>query len=171
LRQEPDVIDGRAPNLRSAAPACIAAVVGMLACLVPQAAVGQLQMQGQTLSLPPMRAPVLTPSPEPPPMPMPIPIPPAPEAVSPGFDCQIAKSAAELAICGDPSLAAKDRNLAAAYSELKSTLSAAKVKNLAASQTAWLRARDQCPASGMTACLSALYDQRTRQIQDQLAKR
>jgi uncharacterized protein YecT (DUF1311 family) len=167
LRQEPDVIYGSDPSLRSAAPACMAAILGVLACLVlPQAAVGQLQMQGQTLGMPPVRAPVVPTSPEPAP---PVPMLPAPEAVSPSFDCQIAKSAVELAICGDPSLAAKDRTLTAAYSAVKSTLSAAKVKSLAASQSAWLRARDKCLHAGMTTCLNARYDQRIREIQDQLA--
>ena len=142
---------GRAPNLRSAAPACTAAFLGVLACLVPQAAVGQLQMQGQTLSLPPVRAPAL---------------PTISGAASDAdadtsgaggsvprlrlSDCEVRRRTRRFA--ATRSLAAKDRTWRQRILALQPTLSAAKVKSLAASQNAWLRAREQCPAIGMTAC-------------------
>lgn len=58
------------------------------------------------------------------------------------IDCARAKSPIEKAICADPKLKAADDAMAAAYSRLRETLSAAERKGLTASQRKWIKSRE-----------------------------
>jgi uncharacterized protein len=102
----------------------------------------------------------------PPPAPAPMP---SAAVVRPSFDCRSARQPDEIAVCSDSTLAAKDIALTNLYSRLKASLSPDGQRQLSATEAAWLKSRAQCGA--LAACIGQAYDQRIRQLQDQLAGR
>jgi hypothetical protein len=94
--------------------------------------------------------------------PEPAPAPPPPvQVASPSFDCRLARTRGEIAVCRDPGLAALDRQMAAQYSRAMADPRAAEL--LRRTRDAFLRYRDQCPTD---ACIADAYRGRMREIQD-----
>lgn len=65
---------------------------------------------------------------------------------SPSFDCELAQSWSERAICSSHYLAQLDVRLADAYSAVRSRVSDAKFTNIRLDQRAWLAGREACEA-------------------------
>ena len=57
------------------------------------------------------------------------------------FDCDLAKAPVELLICGDDEMASLDRELAALYGDLRSTLPDGDADALRSEQRGWLKSR------------------------------
>ena len=86
--------------------------------------------------------------------------------VSPSFNCSRARTDTELAICGDSTLAAKDREMARIYREVRRSL-AGSMRWLATSrQKDWLKERDAC--GGSTTCILGTYNLRIGELSAQL---
>ncbi len=75
------------------------------------------------------------------------------------FDCTLAKTVTEKAICGSPALTAKDRQLNAAYRTALAAQPAAQTERLKKAQRAWLKENDSACA-GAEDCLAKRYDGR-----------
>lgn len=88
--------------------------------------------------------------------------------VSPSFDCRNARTRGEVAVCGDPRLAALDRQMAAQYVRAVSAGSLAQRALLSRTRDAFLRHRDSCPNE---ACIAETYRGRMREIADIMAGR
>jgi uncharacterized protein len=82
--------------------------------------------------------------------------------VTPSFDCRTDTSAVERAICGDASLAARDRSLSETYYRLADTLPQAERIALRDQQRAWIRLRNGC--GSLVPCLANAYDHRIGQL-------
>jgi hypothetical protein len=104
-----------------------------------------------------------------------LPAAPAPEAallpdvppdtpVAPSFDCTKASTANEVSICRFPGLARKDLELSSKYKLLYAETT--DKQSLKAAQTHWIKLRDIC--NGNDPCLGSAYDQRIREIDQQL---
>ncbi|WP_363796323.1 lysozyme inhibitor LprI family protein [Lysobacter firmicutimachus] len=77
------------------------------------------------------------------------------------FDCAAARSYGETAVCADAALAAKDRDLAAAWRDLSERgLLDATVRD---AQRRWRSERDACTSP---ACVGAAYDRRLQALRD-----
>ncbi|MFU1476484.1 lysozyme inhibitor LprI family protein [Roseovarius sp. C7] len=83
-------------------------------------------------------------------------------AQQPSFDCTKASTPTEFAICGSPTLAQLDREIAAAYTVRRDALGASDRAALLAAQRDWLATRDQC--GGDPACIEAMMRLRLSQI-------
>jgi uncharacterized protein len=83
--------------------------------------------------------------------------------VTPSFDCRSAASAVERAICNDPALAQRDRNMASLYYRLADTLRQAERFALRDQQRDWIRLRNGC--GSLVPCLANAYDHRIGQLQ------
>src|SRR6185503_5583366 len=82
-------------------------------------------------------------------------------AQSASFACDLARSTAEKAICGDPELSTLDEHLGRYYSAARSVLKSAD-SCLVSDQRNWLRARrDACSDAG---CLRQVYLQRLAEL-------
>jgi uncharacterized protein len=90
-------------------------------------------------------------------------------AAHPSFDCRYARQPDEIAVCNDASLAGKDVALVGVFNRLKASLPPDAQRQLVASEAAWLKTRGQC--GSLASCIGQAYDQRIRQLQDQLAGR
>lgn len=88
---------------------------------------------------------------------------PAPVRVErPSFDCRYARSPVEIAVCGDPDLAVKDRELARAYDRALGA-SPAGAGQIERTQRDWRAARDACarnPGAALERCVARAYDTR-----------
>ena len=84
--------------------------------------------------------------------------------VAPSFDCTKASTANEVSICRFPGLARKDLELSSKYKLLYAETS--DKQTLKAAQTHWIKLRDIC--NGNEPCLGSAYDQRIREIDQQL---
>lgn len=85
-------------------------------------------------------------------------------APAPSFDCDLARSAVEKAICSDVALARLDRNVAGAYgSRLKYAADDAARDVVRNGQRAWIKERDAA-CGGSVACLTDLYAARLRAL-------
>ena len=62
------------------------------------------------------------------------------------FDCKLAKTASEKAICASPVALAADAAMSASFAALRDKLPAAEKAGLAASQSAWIKSRDNACA-------------------------
>ncbi len=90
----------------------------------------------------------------------------APEAASPSFDCDRARSAVERSICADPRLAARDNQLANVYGESVRRSGGHAESWLSTSQQAFIRQRNSCERSDdRLACLERVYDERIAEVQ------
>ena len=85
---------------------------------------------------------------------------------SPSFNCKRARTFVEKAICTNPSLAKKDRQMSRLYFDrLANTRSygeADDVYDLQQEQRSWLARRDRCQTNG---CLHEAYDFRISQLE------
>ena len=75
------------------------------------------------------------------------------------FDCALAKSVTEKAICKSPALMATDRQLNAAYRAALASQSAAQTEQLKKAQRAWIKEGDAA-CSGVEDCLKKRYEER-----------
>lgn len=76
------------------------------------------------------------------------------------FDCQKAKSGLEHLLCDNAELSQLDSQLGKHYQKLTSTLTPAEVKQLRATQSAWLDRRVMDCATTNVNCLKNLYQKR-----------
>ena len=88
-----------------------------------------------------------------------------PADAQPSFNCRKAKTFVEREICGNPSLAAKDRRMSRLYFEQLSYYAeygdALETNAFKAEQRSWLAQRDRCRT---IQCLHIAYDSRIRQL-------
>jgi uncharacterized protein len=84
----------------------------------------------------------------------------------PSFDCNRARTTAELAICRVPALGAKDRAIASLYPRVLRATPQAKRRALAADQALFNRSREVCytPEQDQDDCLAAMMDARVWQL-------
>jgi uncharacterized protein YecT (DUF1311 family) len=66
------------------------------------------------------------------------------EHATPSFNCELAKTVSEQAICESPVLALYDLSVDTAYKQLLKTGNAAKIRLLKASQKGWMAKREEC---------------------------
>lgn len=92
-------------------------------------------------------------------------------AVAQSFDCKLAKSPREQAVCSDKNLAALDDAVSASYKHLRAQLSPESASLVQSDQREWLHWLDVvCPANGegiaddMSLCLSREYTNRERDL-------
>ncbi len=93
--------------------------------------------------------------------------PPTPTA-SPSFNCRFARSRGEIAVCGDPGLAALDRQMAAQFNTAMAQGDSRQRSLLQRTRSDFLRYRDNCPSN---ACIAETYRGRIREIRDIAAGR
>ena len=82
---------------------------------------------------------------------------------NPSFNCANARTAGEIAVCGDPGLAALDRRMASQFRSAIADASPQQRATLNQTRDAFLRYRDQCPDK---ACIAQTYQGRLREIRD-----
>ena len=80
----------------------------------------------------------------------------------PSFDCAVAGSDTERAICTSGPLAERDLRLAARFEALVAGQGGATLMRLRISQSAWLARRDECGSD--TGCIAAAYDARLAEL-------
>jgi uncharacterized protein len=68
----------------------------------------------------------------------------------------------EFAICGNPALAAKDRELAQLYKQIRRSLAGSDRTSATSRQMAWLKDRNSC--GGSAACILTAYDARIHEL-------
>jgi hypothetical protein len=95
--------------------------------------------------------------------PGPPPTPVKPAGARPSFDCAMARSKGEIAVCSDAGLAALDRNMAAQYGRSFATASPAQRDQLRQTRDRFLGYRDRCPNRS---CIGDAYVGRMREIRD-----
>ncbi len=111
---------------------------------------GASATEGEPLGVPP--PPVVAP-------------PPVPQQASanPSFNCANARTRGERAVCGDPGLAALDRQMAAQYRQAVASTDRGTRAELERSRGRFLSFRDQCPSND---CIADTYRGRMREIRD-----
>jgi uncharacterized protein YecT (DUF1311 family) len=92
---------------------------------------------------------------------------PNPRLPAASFECALARSDIERAICGSTELARLDRHVGEAYADkLVWAQDDTKLQALRAEQRAWLRQRDAaCRGASMTACLTQMYADRLKVLE------
>jgi len=88
---------------------------------------------------------------------------PSGDASNPSFNCANARSSGEIAVCGDPRLAALDRRMASQFRSALSDATPQQRAILNQTRNSFLRYRDQCPDN---ACMAETYQGRMREIRD-----
>jgi uncharacterized protein YecT (DUF1311 family) len=93
---------------------------------------------------------------------------PNPRLPAASFDCALARSEVERAVCGSHTLARLDRHMSDAYAfKLSWEDDDVRRQRIRAEQRAWLRARDaSCRGPAIAACLSAMYQRRLKEVED-----
>src|SRR6478672_2182611 len=92
------------------------------------------------------------------------PAPPPPTAgTHPSFSCASARTRGEIAVCGDPGLAALDRQMAAQYGRAMAEASPQQQAVLQQTRNRFLGYRDRCPDHS---CIGDAYVGRMREIRD-----
>jgi len=91
---------------------------------------------------------------------------PNPRLPQASFDCTLARSEVERAICSSEPLARLDRHMGEAYGyRLVWAVDAAQQQALRGQQRAWLKTRDAtCRGPGIAACLNATYQRRLKEL-------
>jgi uncharacterized protein len=90
-------------------------------------------------------------------------------ATAQSFDCKLAQSPRERAVCSDQRLSTLDSNVAAAYKAARTKLSPPAFALVQSDQRQWLRWLDKvCPStdSYLTSCLTSHYMGRLQQLKD-----
>jgi uncharacterized protein YecT (DUF1311 family) len=82
-------------------------------------------------------------------------------AGSPSFNCSYARTRSERLVCGNASLAAKDRQMAAIYYAAMANADVGTRNHLRRSRDAFLSRRERC---GSGDCIQAIYDARIQEI-------
>ena len=113
-------------------------------------------------------APAPQPAPAPPLTPQSAPQPDPKTAARPSFDCRRARTSGERAVCGNPSLAALDRSMAAQYRSAAANGGPDERRLLASTRDRFLGFRDRC---NNDACIANTYRGRMREIDDIAAGR
>ncbi len=81
------------------------------------------------------------------------------------FDCERARTSAEITICGNPKLAALDRALADAFEKARGRASGAARDALVEQQRAWVAERDQrCVYKMIVECVRERYERRLKEL-------
>ncbi|MDG4597321.1 MAG: lysozyme inhibitor LprI family protein [Candidatus Contendobacter sp.] len=80
------------------------------------------------------------------------------------YDCTRASTAAEIAVCDNPSLSRMDEDLAVTYRSLLDRLPPRQAAHLRDDQRSWLVARDSCGAD--VRCLRARYQERMARLSE-----
>ena len=80
------------------------------------------------------------------------------------YDCTRASTAAEIAVCDNPSLNRMDEDLAVTYRSLLDRLPPRQAAHLRDDQRSWLVARDSCGAD--VRCLRARYQERMARLNE-----
>ncbi len=80
------------------------------------------------------------------------------------YDCTRADTAAEIAVCSNPSLNRLDEELAVEYRSLLNRLPPRKAEMVRQDQRSWLSARDTCGAD--VRCLRARYQERSARLNE-----
>jgi uncharacterized protein YecT (DUF1311 family) len=93
---------------------------------------------------------------------------PPPATASPSFNCRFARTRGEIAVCGDPGLAALDRQMAAQFSTALAQADPRQRSLLQRTRSDFLRYRDNCPSN---ACIAETYRGRIREIRDIMSGR
>ncbi len=88
---------------------------------------------------------------------------PTPARANPSFDCDRARTRGEVAVCGDPGLAALDRQMAAQYNAAVSEAEASQRRLLERTRGRFLSYRDRCATNE---CVAETYRGRMREIRD-----
>ena len=140
---------------------------GADAILVPLATLAQTERPQAPLQ-PPAGSVVPTAPPIPDVQQPPAPTPPVQAAARPSFNCRMARTRGEVAVCGDPELAALDRQMAAQYEQAVAAADPQRRQWLRTTRNAFLRYRDGC---GSTACIAESYRGRMREIDDIMSAR
>jgi hypothetical protein len=91
------------------------------------------------------------------------PSPPRPTAARPSFNCSNARTRGEIAVCGDPGLAALDRNMSAEYGRAVAEASPDERELLRDTARRFYAYRDRCPDNR---CIGNAYAGRMREIRD-----
>jgi uncharacterized protein YecT (DUF1311 family) len=81
--------------------------------------------------------------------------------VRPSFNCRFARTQTEKLVCGSPSLAAQDREMASLYYALMAEANPATRNHLRRSRDAFLGKRERC---GSASCVSAAYSARMAEL-------
>jgi uncharacterized protein YecT (DUF1311 family) len=91
---------------------------------------------------------------------------PNPRLPQASFDCTLARSEVERAICSSEALARLDRHMSEAYAfQLVWAADAAQQQALRGQQRAWLKTRDAtCRGPGIAACLNVMYQRRLKEL-------
>lgn len=93
-----------------------------------------------------------------------------PAIAAPSFMCKDATLWADKAVCSSVEVSRLDLDLAAAYSQLRSTLSGTNRERLVSQQREFLNRRNECRhAADAAACLRTAYSDRLRALEDRLA--
>jgi uncharacterized protein len=85
-------------------------------------------------------------------------------ALAASYDCTRASTAAEIAVCDNPSLNRLDEELAVTYRSLLDRLPPHQAAHLRDDQRSWLVARDSCGAD--VRCLRARYQERIARLNE-----
>jgi uncharacterized protein YecT (DUF1311 family) len=93
---------------------------------------------------------------------------PPPATASPSFNCRLARTRGEIAVCSDPGLAALDRQMAAQFSTALAQADSRQRALLQRTRSDFLRYRDNCPSN---ACIAETYRGRVREIRDIMSGR
>lgn len=80
------------------------------------------------------------------------------------FDCTRANTAAEIAVCDNPSLNRLDEELAMEYRALLNRLPPRRAEMVRQDQRSWIVARDSCRAD--VRCLRARYQERSARLNE-----
>lgn len=92
----------------------------------------------------------------------------APVVASPSFDCARARTRGEVLVCGDPGLAALDRQMATQFNAALSDADSRQRALLNRTRGRFLSFRDRC---GDSECVAETYRARMREIADIMANR
>ena len=92
----------------------------------------------------------------------------SPAVADPSFDCGRARTRGEIAVCGDPGLAALDRQMAAQFNAAMSRGDAQQRSLLQRTRSRFLSYRDRCATNK---CVAETYRSRMREISDIMAGR
>lgn len=93
---------------------------------------------------------------------------PQPTTASPSFDCGAARTGAEVAICGDPGLAALDRQMASQFRTAMMQADRSQRRLLERTRGRFLSYRNRCATNQ---CIAETYRSRMREITDIMADR
>ena len=80
------------------------------------------------------------------------------------YDCTRASTAAEIAVCSNPSLNRMDEDLAVLYRSVLNRLPPRRAEMVRDDQRSWLIARDSCGAD--VRCLRARYQERQSRLSE-----